>query len=254
MNIIASEKITKKTSEARKEAYVIGSQKIGRSILKRFGDTLKIDLTEMEAYSLLTFYDQIFVNDQYSANRLIKSGDVVLDCGANCGVFSILASEIVGNGGKVFAFEPVERTYSLLKYFTKDKNNIHRIKKGVYNYTGMCKINISPVHAQNSLAIDYNYGSEDIQVITIDAFVKEHNIGRVHLIKMDIEGSEKEALKGAMNTISQYKPILVICTYHLSEDKKAVPALIKEICEEYVFTEVDDILFCTIDGEHPHVK
>ncbi|MCK5615937.1 hypothetical protein KAR91_79475 [Candidatus Pacearchaeota archaeon] len=106
LKMIASEMLPK-SSEARREAYISGSQKIGRGIIKIFGCVLKIDLTEMEAYLLLTFYNQIFIKDQYCANRFIKSGDVVLDCGANCGLFALLASKLVGNRGKVFAFEPV---------------------------------------------------------------------------------------------------------------------------------------------------
>ncbi|MCK5615936.1 FkbM family methyltransferase, partial [Candidatus Pacearchaeota archaeon] len=112
--------------------------------------------------------------------------------------------------------------------------------KGVSERTGMCPINISPVHAQNSLIIDFNYKTEDIHLVTIDAFVKEYNIDRVDLIKMDIEGSEKEALKGARDTICKHNPVLVICTYHLPGDKKSVPELVKEMCGDYEFAEADD--------------
>ena len=74
-------------------------------------------------------------------------------------------------------------------------------------------------------------GDTEIQVDSID-----HLIGKpATFIKMDIEGSEYEALLGARNTILKCKPKLAICIYHKMEDIWELPGLIYAMCPKYTF-------------------
>lgn len=69
-----------------------------------------------------------------------------------------------------------------------------------------------------------------IETMTIDELVKETPI---HFIKMDIEGAEIEALKGAVQTLQAYKPKLAISVYHQPTDIYEIPLLVKQICPDY---------------------
>lgn len=64
------------------------------------------------------------------------------------------------------------------------------------------------------------------------AFEKKQ-ISRVGFLKMDIEGSERNALQRARETISKFKPKLSICTYHLKDDPHVIPKIIKKISPNY---------------------
>jgi hypothetical protein len=70
-------------------------------------------------------------------------------------------------------------------------------------------------------------------VTSIDATVKELGLDRVDVIKLDVEGAELEALKGARNTIKQYKPKLQISIYHKLEDIWTLPQYIKSLDSSY---------------------
>jgi hypothetical protein len=75
--------------------------------------------------------------------------------------------------------------------------------------------------------------------MTLDDFVKEHNIERVDFIKIDTEGSEREIIKGARETIKNFKPRMAIAAYHLPDDKEVIPELVLSIRDDYRFKLVN---------------
>ena len=73
------------------------------------------------------------------------------------------------------------------------------------------------------------------QLISIDEYVREKNLPRVDFIKMDIEGSELSALKGAALSIARWKPRLAISAYHRPEDIYTLAKFLKSIRPDYEF-------------------
>ncbi len=70
-------------------------------------------------------------------------------------------------------------------------------------------------------------------VTTIDDTVEALGLERVDFIKMDIEGAERQALRGARRTIARWKPSLSICAYHRPDDAEAIPAVVRNARPDY---------------------
>jgi FkbM family methyltransferase len=158
-------------------------------------------------------------------------GDVVISAGAYCGESSIWLADRVGDKGKVYAFEPSAR------YVPKIKNNIQRnslgeriqvVAKGLWKESA--SMNFS---AKGTSGFCNDEGNSKVDVVAIDDFVESEGLKKLDLIKMDIEGAELNALKGAAAAITRFKPKLMICLYHLPEDITEIPAYIKSLVPEY---------------------
>jgi FkbM family methyltransferase len=103
--------------------------------------------------------------------------------------------------------------------------NVMPRNKGVYNKSGKIYFDSE---GEGTHLVEYqtdNYA----RVLKLDDDVKTP----ITYIKMDIEGSEYQALDGAREIIQKYKPLLAISLYHLKDDFRKLPLLINEICPEY---------------------
>ena len=69
----------------------------------------------------------------------------------------------------------------------------------------------------------------------MDSYVEQKNLPRVDYIKLDIEGSELEALHGAAKSITRWKPKMAICVYHKPEDLWTLATYIKSLRGDYEF-------------------
>lgn len=74
---------------------------------------------------------------------------------------------------------------------------------------------------------------QNVQKIPVDSIDNICSEEKVTFIKMDIEGSELEALKGAVNVIKRDKPRMAICVYHKPEDLYTIPQWIKQTEPDY---------------------
>lgn len=153
-----------------------------------------------------------------------------LDCGAYIGD-TIL--KIIQKGlplSSFIAFEPdienIKKLYTNLSDLTRYSGNIYPC--GVWSETTQIYFNSGKDGASN---IDLK-GDTLIQTVCIDEVLINKNI---NFIKMDIEGAEIEALKGAKKLICKYKPILAIASYHKYDDLYTIPKLINSWELNYKF-------------------
>ncbi|WP_221793636.1 FkbM family methyltransferase [Aquisediminimonas sediminicola] len=182
-----------------------------------------------------------FLYPQYSYRGLteihtVKNGDYVIDCGACYGGTSLNFADLAGPTGRVYSFEFMPENLLVYRHNVNEninlQNRISLIEKAVWSQSDkIMSITGSGPAAQVHLS-DIE-GAANIKSIKIDDFVKEAGLPTVNFIKMDIEGSEIEALKGAMNTIERFRPVMAICVYHNISDFYEVPRLLKGIHEDY---------------------
>lgn len=135
-----------------------------------------------------------------------------------------------GKYKSIYGFEPDPESFEqCLSIADKSEfERLHMINKGLWSSATTLKFNAIN-NAASSIAVG---GTVEIDVTTIDETVGDN---KVTFIKMDIEGAELEALKGAAKTIKRDKPRLAICVYHKLEDILEIPLYINGLVPEYKF-------------------
>jgi FkbM family methyltransferase len=123
--------------------------------------------------------------------RALKPGDVFFDLGAHVGQYSLLASRLVGDTGRVVAFEPDPRTRGVLErnLAANDAENVTVAPFAVGRTTGTVRF----VASGNSAGMVDARGDVDVRQITLDEYCAEREI-RPGVMKVDIEGGEAAAL------------------------------------------------------------
>jgi len=175
-------------------------------------------------------------------NRGERRGDIVLDCGANVGVY---AKTALASGAKlVVAIEPAPENVECLRRNLGQEIADEKVivyPKGVWDKEDTLALHRDPKNsARDSLfklegdAID----TTQVPLTTIDKLVAELQLDRVDFIKMDIEGAERNAVIGARETLRKFKPRMALCVYHKADDPVAIPRAVLDLAPGYhVYTQ-----------------
>ncbi len=175
-----------------------------------------------QAITLNPLYFLVHDIDKYERYYKIRKGDVVFDAGANEGALSIIYAKKVGLRGQVFSFEPDTININVLHQnleLNEDVENVKLIKSGLWDKAAVLDFFEAGNVGSSMFYEDENSKKVSIQTISIDDFVASENISKLDFVKMDIEGAEIKALKGAVKTIKQLKPNFAIASYHLVDGK-----------------------------------
>ena len=188
------------------------------------------------------------VNDK--VNVTVQPGDVVIDAGSWVGDFAAYASV---KGATVYAFEPTESTFEILKKTAELNGNIIPVNKGLSDEnTNMTFFENTGANTGSNSLMDkkgeqnFAEASSLVETIRLDDFVRENNLERVDFIKCDIEGFERHMLAGAQETLKRFSPKLALCTYHLPDDPEVMEALIKQANPKYNVVQKRKKLFASV--------
>jgi FkbM family methyltransferase len=176
--------------------------------------------------------------DYTSRDVRVQHGDTVVDCGAHVGVFTRYA--LLHGAERVVAVEPDPTNIACLKAnFQREisEGRVLLIKAGVWEKA--THLTLTEAHGENSGAASFlaekDDGTEtrDVPAYPLDDIVTQLRLSRVDFIKMDIEGSERFALRGAGSTLRRFKPRMAISAYHLPDDPTVIPAISKSFVPAY---------------------
>lgn len=149
----------------------------------------------------------------------VKSEDVVIDAGANCGHLSLYYSKLVGKNGKIYAFEPdmfnIVRINENIQLNKALENNIKIERLLLWNNNKLVDFYEAGTVGSSAVWIPDMNKCVKKEAIRIDDWVQRNNINKLDFIKMDIEGAEIEALAGCIETINNFKPNFAIASYHI---------------------------------------
>lgn len=163
--------------------------------------------------------------------RYITNG-TMLDIGAYNGDTDIALYYHGIHPKNTFAFEPTINNVRKLKENLEilGDASIIPVQLGLSNRKGLVKI----LNNTSASQIHEN-GDEEIEITTIDSFVKENDIQKVSLVKMDIEGEEMKALQGGIETIKRDRPVVSVAIYHNPNDFFEIKPWLEEHLQNYSF-------------------
>jgi FkbM family methyltransferase len=150
--------------------------------------------------------------------RALQPGMIFFDVGANAGIFTISAAKKIGGKG-VFAFEPCSSTCDLLKrnLLLNLLADVNVVQKALGDSVGegVLQINARGKDGLNTLGQATHpeskvVGQEDVRITTVDIFMRDHNVPRVDVMKVDIEGAELMLFRGAQDLLRRADAPLIL--------------------------------------------
>ena len=172
----------------------------------------------------------IFVSGLYDPNELsllkqiLKPGMTFVDVGANVGLYTLFGARCVGPDGRVIAIEPSRREVGIVRgqVALNGLQNVTLLPIAVSDREGEAELLVAPLEksGHNTLGafgfdtvLDHR---ERVEMRRLDDVLREQGVERVDVIKMDIEGAEEAALRGAVETLRRDGPVLFLELSHRS--------------------------------------
>lgn len=146
-------------------------------------------------------------------DRFVSPGNIVVDAGAGCGIYTVAAAKLVGNAGRVIAFEPSARLALVLKHNIKlnGLNNVRLYCEALSNREGHARL----YHHCRCVAYSISPGDsnktrfDEVTTTTLDSMLEREGIDRIDFLKMDIEGAEELALRGGKSLFAKSHPVII---------------------------------------------
>jgi FkbM family methyltransferase len=144
---------------------------------------------------------------------IVKEGMNVIDIGANIGITTVPIAKRIGEGGKLYSFEPVPEYFDTLRKNVSSNRleNVRVYERAVTDHVG--RLNFYQKGLSSGIIFEEGAKKFEASATTVDRFLSEQKIERIDLINMDCEGSELLVLRGAKETLRSNK-VQIFCEIH----------------------------------------
>jgi len=170
--------------------------------------------------------------------RMLADGMRVIDIGANIGYYALIEASLVGNSGKVYAFEPDPKNFELLTHNVELNSYSNRVELhnlAVGNYIGDSLLEVTDQFNLHKIMLEKpGHKSKKncikVQMITLDHFFKNEH---VDFVRMDVEGFEYYILQG-MHSILQEKKLKMFIEVHparINDMGKSVEEMLRALAK-----------------------
>ncbi len=176
----------------------------------------QLNLSNKGVLSYLVFTKDFEQHERDFVRRYLRPGDLFVDVGANIGLFTVLAADTVGPTGQVYAFEPSPETFVKLQKNIQLNafTNVIPIEAGLSHSDGTAELNVSSEgwDGYDTFGVPMLTGSANfslkgkvaVPTMQWDKFATSRNlVGKVRMIKIDVEGWESHVLNGGTKTLSR---------------------------------------------------
>lgn len=144
--------------------------------------------------------------------QMVKPGTVVFDIGANVGFYTLLASSLVGEGGRVYAFEPLAGNIDYLERHLKMNaaHNVTLFQAAVSDREGIASFQQGD---SNSMGRLDEKGTIAVEIVSLDELFFKGVLPLPDYMKIDVEGAELSVLKGARHILEKRSPTIFLATH-----------------------------------------
>lgn len=149
--------------------------------------------------------------------RSIRPGDVVVDVGANVGYYTLLGARLVGETGRVYAFEPDPTSFALLRrnVALNDLHNVVLEQKAVSDAPGRLRLFLASENKGDHRIYQppgEQRPSVEVEAVTLDGYFREHPES-VDLVKVDTQGAELLILRGMQDLVRRADSLVMVFEY-----------------------------------------
>lgn len=189
----------------------------GKGLQRRISDT-RIKLPAR----YIRYFPADYEADNFSLLRKqVRPGMVVLDIGAHIGLFSVIAAKWSGSASRVYAFEPAPSTHRVLERTLRMNHlegQIVPLNLAMGLAPGTIDFFVSDHEADNSNSLvpyksDRPLRAIPVKLDSIDHFVSTQKLQQVDFIKIDVEGAEYDTLRGGLDVIKKFRPVMILAIH-----------------------------------------
>lgn len=199
--------------------------------------TLFADLRISSTYGILAYPNSRSGEDKVM-RQFVKKGDTVFDIGAHLGLYTLLLSELVGEEGKVFAFEPNPELLPLLKKTVEPLANVELFQMALSDREGEISLFV-PEDATMASLSDWTAGNAGVvhqvkcDMHILDNLVEQVKLSLPQFIKCDVEGAELSIFRGGVKTLDRIDAPIVL----FEVNAKAADSFGQKVTDYFDFLE-----------------